>query len=407
MKESDPLLPEYEEQNTTVGQSNFNKWHWLMFFTFGMGPSFNLSNAISLDLPYFERTQPEGLDLAAWIGLAATVSAGISAWVALYFGGKVAGAKFAFLLIIGNFFIMVVVAFFWHVTIGGLSVFLLFGTLCGSTVGNLYYTMLVPWVASVFHPAYTSAFISGESFTALLGVVVQSIQNPGHDLRFSPTVYFLLLAGPMIFSMCCLLYIEKYINVIKSSKVEESNHESICPQWFIDKGLKYAAIYIWSAALSWWILYVILPFACASTDPQDHLGAEVLQWASGLGFGTLVLGNMLTSFLGRDSNFHLLPVLLAMTCLEFVIFLAMFNLPGNDFWSKAKLLLVADVLLIRLGFGYLVPLIYLDIARSMPKNSEKAGRVMTIWVQIASIFGSIIMFTLTVTVFKSRSARST
>jgi len=63
--EDQPLLSECENDNTADGHYNFNKWSYLLFFVLGMGPTFNLSNSINLDMAYFERTQPEGLALAA------------------------------------------------------------------------------------------------------------------------------------------------------------------------------------------------------------------------------------------------------------------------------------------------------------------------------------------------------
>jgi len=89
-----------------------------------------------------------------------------------------------------------------------------------------------------------------------------------------------------------------------------------------------------------------------------------------------------------------------MTSLELLNFLAMLNIPGNGFWIKAKFLLVADAMLIRFGFGYVTPLIYRDIARKIPNISEQTSRLVSIWTQIASIIINIIMFTLTMKVFK-------
>jgi len=396
-----PLLSECENQNTADCTYNFNKWTYLIFFALGMGPTFNVTNAINLELAYFERTQPEGLALSAWLGLAQTISAGISIAVALFFGGNVPGAKIAFFLIPGNFFLNVLVAFFWHKTIGGFSVFLLVGTLGGTTIGNLYYAILVPWVASAFPPACTSAFISGESFMALLSVLLQLIQNPGYHPRFSPNLYLILLAVPIIFSFCSLVYIQHFIKVKNSFQLVEGNRESLCPRWFTDQGLYFFVQCMWGAGLAWWILLIILPFACAATDRQEHLGTGVLQWATCLGYTAILPGNILTGFLGRDANFHILPVLLAMTFLELLIFLVAFDLPGNGFWSNAKVFLVADAMLIRLGFGYVTPLIYRDMARKMPNASEKVARLANIWELFASIIVYIIMFTLTVKVFKA------
>jgi len=46
------------------------------------------------------------------MGLAQTISAGISVLVAIFIGGNVPGAKIAFFLILSNFFLSMLVAFF-------------------------------------------------------------------------------------------------------------------------------------------------------------------------------------------------------------------------------------------------------------------------------------------------------
>jgi len=159
---------------------------------------------------------------------------------------------------------------------------------------------------------------------------------------------------------------------------------------------------ICASALSWWILLIILPFACASTDRKGHLGVAILQWSTALGFGGLFLGNMLSSFLGKDSHFHLIPTLFAMGCLLIFVFLAMFKFPGGGFWVRAKFFLIADVILIRIGFGYITPLVFRDIARKMPSLSEKVGRLVAIWTQIFSMIMNLTMFISTKTVFRTR-----
>jgi len=135
---------------------------------------------------------------------------------------------------------------------------------------------------------------------------------------------------------------------------------------------------------------------------MEHFGSEILQWSTALGFGGIFLGNMLSSFLGKDSNFHLIPILFAMGCLLLFVFLAMFNVPGDGFWGRAKLVLIADVILIRIGFGYITPLVFRDIARKMPSLSEKVGRLVAIWTQICSMIMNFTMFILTTTVFNTR-----
>jgi len=206
MSETAPLLSHWDERETTDDHRN-RKCNYLMFFVLGMGPAYNLPNAIALELPWFEKTQPEEKDLAAWMGLATTIASGAGLVFGVYGRLNVGGCTIAFLIIL-NLSLVVLLAFTWWKTIGGFSIFIWVGTLVGGTIGNLYFLILVPWIAAMFPQTFTSAFISGNSFTAFLSVVLQLVQSPGEHHRFSPTVYLMALALPVVFSFFSLLYLQ-------------------------------------------------------------------------------------------------------------------------------------------------------------------------------------------------------
>lgn len=104
-----------------------------------------------------------------------------------------------------------------------------FGTFGASVVGNLYYMSLVPWVAARFPPKYTNAFMSGTSFTSCFAVVVQFLQSPGYDPRFSPTIYFLIQLLPNVVSFGPIIYIQKFAKD-KSKSLLVKKRESMCPR---------------------------------------------------------------------------------------------------------------------------------------------------------------------------------
>lgn len=228
-------------------------------------------------------------------------------------------------------------------------------------------------------------------------VVMQLIQSPGENRHFSPTWYFLILALPSFLSVRCIFLIQRTNKVTEASRTVGRQCHSLCPSWFIQNVLKYTFLLIWSAMLSWWILLVILPYATANTDHEHHLGSEILQWATALGIGGLLMGNILSGFLSSERNFHLVPTVLLMTLLEVVVFLAVFDIPQGGFWRTklAKCILVLDVTLIRIAFGFVCPLVFRDIARRMPEISEQAGRLMAFWTQVFSMVVNIIMFCMT------------
>jgi hypothetical protein len=112
------------------------------------------------------------------------------------------------------------------------------------------------------------------------------------------------------------------------------------------------------------------------------------------------LGNIRSGFLRNDKNFHLNTVTLAMTCLAFVVVFAIYDIPGNGFWVRLRVFLIADVALLRFGYGYVTPLIYRDIAREMPDVSEEAARFVGFWSQVVSIIIKLATFILTINIIK-------
>lgn len=109
MAETAPLLAHWDERETTDDHRNC-KCDYLLFFVLGMGPGYNLPNAIALELPWFERTQPEEKDLAAWMGLAATIASGAGLLIGVCCRLNVGGGTIAFLIIL-NLTLIVLLAF--------------------------------------------------------------------------------------------------------------------------------------------------------------------------------------------------------------------------------------------------------------------------------------------------------
>jgi len=254
-----------------------SKCDYLMFMSIGLGSSWVLLSAHYVELPWFERSQPEGVELAAWFGLVGTVAIAISLLVNLYGGQNLMGANSAFVLATFNFSVNMFIAFTWNLTVRGCSLFLLFGSFGGAVVGNLSVVLIVPWVAANFPPSLTNAYISGEGLMTVFTVMLQLAQSPGQYRRFSPTVYFVILALPSISSICCIIWIWRYPTIRNCAVLPQKNRGSMCPQWFRLKVLKYVFYKTYSEAITWWILAVILPYACATTDPMEHLGTGVLQ----------------------------------------------------------------------------------------------------------------------------------
>jgi len=243
----EPLLPDLKRKLAING-----KWEYLIFMSIGMGSSWGLINALYLELPFLESTQPEGIRLAAWMGIASTFAAGMSLLInCCGVMNSLPGYKATLLFILINIFLYLLMASTWWITIRGLSVSLFLGTFGAAMVGNLQFMILLPWVSSNFPPKSTNALMSGSSFMSFICVVLQLLQSPGYRPRFSPTLYLIILALPSFLSIRCILLVERCSKAKEGSRNVEPTRQSLCPSWYLRKVLKYNFIVIWSAMLSW------------------------------------------------------------------------------------------------------------------------------------------------------------
>jgi len=266
MEETEPLLPKDQSREL----SGTGKWEYFIFMTIGMGASWGLLNALYLEVPWFESTQPETIRLGGWMGIAGTLASGISlviSWSGVM--NKFSGRNAALLLILVNIGLFFLMAFTWWIIIGGLSALLLFGTVGAAMIGNLGFLILLPWVSANFPPTSTNALLSGSSLASLICVVIQLVQSPGtSNSLFSPTIYFVILTLPSFLSIRCIFLVQRAAEAKEGSRNVERTCMSICPSWYRQKVFKHTFISVWTSMLSWWTVLIILPYASAVTDPE-------------------------------------------------------------------------------------------------------------------------------------------
>jgi len=108
MEEKEPLLSEEETQDVI----KIGRYEYLRFMTIGMGVSWGLCNALYLEVPWFESTQPEGIGLSAWMGLAGTIAASFSLLISRSgVVNKFSGHKSTLILIVVNISLFILIAF--------------------------------------------------------------------------------------------------------------------------------------------------------------------------------------------------------------------------------------------------------------------------------------------------------
>lgn len=406
---------------------------YLIFMMAGLGPSWALNNSLYLELPWFEDTQPEGLKLGTWFGVPQCVGTVIILTMTIdgrCFKRQSVIAIFASVLaVLLNIFTGVL----WSRTVKGTSAFLLLAMFGSSIVGNLQFVTLIPWVSANFHPSAVNAFIGGNSLSSMISVLVQLIQSPGDARRFDPMIYFIILSVFTAMSLPAVLYIRAMINKREAEmstnmgdtemgESEEIIHEYdeilevlqdgddgfgmtvekprtgnspfsraklrefFAPPWWSEVA-PHAFINIWVSMITWWVLNAILPFASKNTDFREGgMGENVLMWAQTLGVGGVLLGTQLSGLVPNDANFHLRSITAIMTLICLVIILASAGIPQDKWRSSAGGgVLIGCSLLIRVLFGYLIPLLFRDIGRK-GSHVEAGGRFTAIWTQIVSLF---------------------
>jgi len=118
MERTEPLLSKEADKDLSRKEADADKINLktskldsLIFFALGVGPNWGFITSLYLELPWFERSQPEGIDLAAWMGVAGTLGTALPLSISFFCSQKLSGARVALFLIIFNIIIILLMAF--------------------------------------------------------------------------------------------------------------------------------------------------------------------------------------------------------------------------------------------------------------------------------------------------------
>ena len=168
----------------------------LVFMVFGLAPSWMAVNAIMQQVPYFERTQPEGVCLTAFLTLG--ISCGVL-WVIFnsifmtFNDDKPLSHRYAVPLVaMLNIFTMFFMAETWHITVGKASIFLYLSSWLGGGVGGLTQVMVMPFI-TLYKSDCLSAFRMGMDFGNIVCAMVAVVHGLGHPCSSSYLAYFFCL----------------------------------------------------------------------------------------------------------------------------------------------------------------------------------------------------------------------
>jgi len=371
----------------------------VLFVLSGCPNSWNIQDALWLELAWFEGSQPEGNALASWLILMQAISA--LCFLGLFYiethvttfpkRGSLYSASFATL------FVSIALTLSWDFTVDGVSVILLLGTFVGQIVGWVQFIFVIPWIAMHYNPRLISAFVSGNAVMVLSLVIVQIIQEPGGDKNFNPTLFF-LIAGIMyvITVFACVCTFSSGIGRITSKdKVwplkpwRSSLWTQSFPSVFWEAKL-YTFGRVWSNQWSWTVIPIALPYAADNTTISESNDGECfLQWAVAVGY-VMMLAGSLGSYI-PTGKYWIKENLILNTISNTVILIAASNIGEWSSWPMRVLLMVA-VSTSRFSYGWIIPMCMRGCARRFPEQKELLLRSSSLWSLYANILFRILLW---------------
>lgn len=361
----------------------------ILFLLSGCPNSFNMKDALYLELALFELTQPEGLSMASWLQLMEAVGC-LAFFCMLCIDTQMLWPKKYLLYIFSilTLLMSLTLAFSWSISIEGFSLFIMLGMTVGELVGWVQYILVIPWIIRNYNARILSPFIAGNGLMIWVLVTLEVIQQPGGLLRFSPMIYFLIAAIMYAGTLgVCIYTFESGFEKLTSEddlQTLEPWQKNLWLQLFPkgwQKTKKYIFIRIWGEGITWSLVPITLPYAAKNSVTTDD-GEAYLQWAISIGLLSMLIG-YLSSYLATE-RFWIFESLVAATIADGIILLAAANIGTWTTWPM-QVLLMLSVAVSKMAFAWSIPLIFRDIERKFPENSEVLVRLNSLWALIASV----------------------
>ncbi|KAJ1639752.1 hypothetical protein T492DRAFT_56903 [Pavlovales sp. CCMP2436] len=194
------------------------RWHThLAFAALGVGPGWLLCDAVYLQVPWSQTTQPEGLALSSYI--ITSFNAANIVIVLLLLAHRVharqggdaraldEGVMVA--MILATVLGLVGAALFWDVATETHSVALLGLSFLGGAIGALRLSVMMPWMLSYDDRLISSAVLGG-ALADGASAVIALVQQPGGMRLFSPTIFYLIAALLALPSLVAFALIKRF-----------------------------------------------------------------------------------------------------------------------------------------------------------------------------------------------------
>lgn len=184
------------------------------FAALGVGPGWLLCDAVYLQVPWLQTTQPEGLALASWM-MSAFNAANVIIFPLLIAHQLWRGSAHALdeavmvgmiLATIGG---LVLASFLWEQANEQHSVAILAFSFLGGAIGSLRLSVMMPWLLR-YEEELISSVVLGSALADGASAIVALVQQPGGRRLFSPSVFFRISAALALPSLVAYALIKRF-----------------------------------------------------------------------------------------------------------------------------------------------------------------------------------------------------
>jgi len=196
----------------------------VLFALSGCPNTYNITDTLWLELPWFEESQPEGNFLASYLVQVQGVSAILVLGMLCIESYVIPFPKLGILYCSSFLTLITCIAlvFGWSYSFDGISVFLLLGSAVGEIVGWVQYIFVIPWIAKNYNPRIISVFMSGDCLTTAMLVILQMLQQPGAAQNFSPTILYLVASNyyAITFGVCVFTFQSGIGRIVSANEIQ-------------------------------------------------------------------------------------------------------------------------------------------------------------------------------------------
>lgn len=164
----EPLLANEPKDGTltaTVGDHDepLSALNYFLFMLFGMGTSWTMSDALWLQIPYFQRFQPEKANLAVHFSICVSVVIFLFIPLYIYVEPKLNYLWFMRGILALSFICCIMSTWWWNIVVADISIVLYIAVFISAVVGQVFNILILPYCTKINN--YTTGPLSA-GFTA-------------------------------------------------------------------------------------------------------------------------------------------------------------------------------------------------------------------------------------------------